>query len=295
MKKVLLLLLPLFVFAQSSFSFLNMPFIGKNSAGANIKSVINSGSDNLFNNPSLLNKNISKNHVLFSYQRAYQDLNTLKFGYFTKYDTNLSFGTNILNSKIENFEIRTRPGEPQGNFDYNLFLTNFGTSYKINKDLYVGISLNYIYQSLSIDDESGYFINMGLYYNNIIDNLKLGLFLNNYGNTNGLRNQKSKLPKTSGMGFVYQLINIGNTELNTDYYYELEYNIIDKKSLNKIAIDLDYKRVINVMIGYIINNDIYSFTYGFGITFENINFYYSYLPTKYQMGGNISLNLQINW
>ncbi|HOJ36798.1 MAG TPA: hypothetical protein PLI27_00885 [Ignavibacteriales bacterium] len=295
MKKVLLLIFPLFVFAQSSFSFLNMPFIGKNSAAANIKSVISSGADNLFNNPSLLNKNIYKNHILFSYQRAYQDLNTYKLGYFTKYDSNLSFGTNILNSKIENIEIRTRPGEPQGKFDYNLFLTNIGTSYKIDKDLYVGLSLNYIYQTLSIDDESGYFVNMGLFYNDIIDKLSLGLYLNNYGNSNGLRNQKSKLPKTSGMGIVYQLTNIGNIGINTDYYYELEYNIVDKKGLNKIAIDIDYNRIMNVMIGYIINNEIYSFTYGFGITFGNINFYYSYLPTKYQMGVNNSLNLKINW
>lgn len=293
MKKFLFLFLPFLLMAESSFNFLNMPFISKSNALGNIKSVVNSGVENLFNNPSLINLEL-KNHIALNYQKAYLDMNTYKFGYMYSVDSSLGVGFNLLNSKITNIEVRNKPGDPQSKFDYNIIISNIGFSYKLYHNIVMGASFNYANQNLLIDDESAYFINLGLYYNNIIECLDAGVYIDNIGESTGMRNVKSKLPKLFGIGINYKFNEI-YSDLLPVLYYEYENNITDKSNNTKIALSIDYKQKIVVMLGYMINNDVYKMTYGFGISFENYYFLYSYLPIKYGLGNNHSVTLKINW
>lgn len=293
MKKFILLFFPFLLFAESSFNLLNMPYIGKNNALGNIKSVVYSGVENLFNNPSLINQEL-KSHIIFNYQKAYLDMNTYKLGYMYSIDSSLGVGFNLLNSKIDNIEVRNKPGDPVGKFDYNIFISNIGFSYKIYDNIVLGASFNYANQNLLIDDESAYYFNLGVYYNNILEGLNAGAYIDNVGESNGMRNVKSKLPKLLGVGISYKFNEIYSDLLPT-LYYEYENNITDKRNNNKIALSIDYKQKIIGMLGYMMNNDIYNLTYGFGISFEHYYFLYSYLPTKYGLGNNHSVTLKLNW
>lgn len=294
MKKILSLLIVLqIIYANNSFTSFKVPFFSNSASLSNNISCVNNGSANNFTNPSLLNY-IKNNEISINYQKLYQDMFSYQLGYGTKLG-DIAYSLNIMNTKISDIEIRKRPGDPEGEFSYNVIVTNVGLAYKLNGNISLGAAFNYANQQILVDDESAYFVNFGLFYKNLIDNLDYGFSINNLGSTNGLRNSKSELPVSFSTGFLYNIRKFNAEKIDLNLLYELEKIKNESLIKNKIAFEAKYDNLINLRMGYIFNNDVYNFTFGLGLMFNNYELNYSYLPVKYSLGDNHSIGIKINW
>lgn len=229
-------------------------------------------------NPATLLNDENK-ELLLSYSALFQDYNYYNLAYKTTF-LNFPVAFQISNAKISGIESRLVPGELQSTFDVNYLTAQMGTAFSIQDGLRFGLSAKYLYQSVLVDDESGYAFDFGLSYKNIYDRVSLGLSVRNIGNMDGLRNVETKLPAdlNAGLSYNYEL---KEYLINTTFLAEYQNYFADNISHIKFGCEVNYSNFISVRAGYITNSEVNKLAFGFGVKYNIIAFDYAFQPSTY--------------
>lgn len=242
----------------------------------------------IFYNPARLNLG-EMNNVTAMYYSGMKDLTTnfiaakIKLG-------KLGIGVGALKTSVEGIEVRTIPGNPIDIFDAQDFSFSIGMGYEIYKDLSIGITSKLLYEKIFVDEASGYSFDIGTsYYSN---NFSASFVLANLGSMNELRNESTKLPTSFRLGSSYSF-----SKNDFSFIFALEsFKILDGGLLHiNSGLDIGFKKMFFLRVGYQTNYENRSFTSGIGIKYKNFSLDYAFIPQTLGFGVTNAFSLGFNF
>ncbi len=297
MKKIFLLIIFISVttFAQKAgengLSFLKLSFGAKNAALADLAVVYSNDATALFYNPALLTNN--KVNINISHNQSIQDLRSENFAFSFNYD-DINFAVGVNTSSINNIEIRNLPGAPISKFNANYFLGSLSAAMDITENISAGTSLKYLYEGIYTDEATGYAIDLGLAYKQILPNLNLGLSLRNIGTMNKLRYQETKLPMDLRFGAAYNFL-VPEFKSRIVFLGGISKYLREEKLITALATDIIYDELFSLRLGYMAGVEARSLSLGFGINYNNFVIDYAFVPYKYDLGNSNIITVGYNF
>ncbi|HPN38415.1 MAG TPA: PorV/PorQ family protein [Melioribacteraceae bacterium] len=267
---------------KNGLSFLKLSFGAKNAALSDLGVVYANDASALFYNPALLVNNPI--NINLSHNSSMQDLRSQNLAFGFNYD-NINFALGVNTTSIDDIEVRNVPGEKISKFNANYFFGSFSAAMLITNNISIGATFKYLYEGLYSDEATGYGIDLGVAYKELIPNLNIGLSLRNLGSMNKLRNIETELPKDIRIGASYsidvptlksKIVVIGgiNKYFNEDEMY------------SAIATDIIYDNLLSLRLGYINGMEARSLSLGFGIFWNSFKVDYAFIPYKYDLGSS---------
>jgi len=298
MKKLLtitLLLLNLILNAQgienSGLTFLRLGLSARQLALGNLGVSEAKETEAIFYNPSLLYDSSGK-YLSVSHHRIMQDVNSETVSSVFSI-IGLPIGIAINTTSIQNIEIRTKAGAPQGYFSAHYFFATIATGFKINKFVNVGFSVKYLYEGLFVDESTGYAVDIGINTTQLIKKLKIGFALKNLGSMNTLRAKPTKLPTSITFGASY-LLNIPNFDFQILPIVGIEKLPNENVTHFTGGAEISYRNKLFFRLGYLTGYEAKSFSAGLGFNFSIFKFDYAFVPNKYNLGDSHFLTLTVN-
>lgn len=285
--KILLVLITAFTsnYAQtageSGLAFLKIGFGARNIAMGNAGSVFSNGVTSQFYNPAKLAYNEDK-ELIVMHNNWIQDINSDVIGATTKI-LGLRIGVGVNITSVNDIEVRTKPGEAQAKFDAKFFSGSISTGFEIYNGIKFGVTYKYLYEQFLINEAKGYAWDFGLDYKTQIPNLSVSLVIKNLGSMEALVNEGTVLPREVAAGINY-FIDVPEHELN--FIVGGEIQRFTKSDINHINVggEAMYKNLVAVRMGYQSGYDSRSFTYGFGLMWNNLTFDFAYVPFQQGLG-----------
>jgi hypothetical protein len=227
--------------------------------------------------------------VMFSHTEWIQDIRTECLSIAAPF----SFGSlslSIANTSVDGLELRTIPGPAIGTF--NVQSTSFQLTYgvKLTQNIRIGIAPKYLYEKIFVDEATGYGIDAGVIYMQLMDGLNLGCSLTNLGSLAAFRNERTDLPSQIRFGgtysfnsdkMIFRVATAVSSELGT--------------SINHCCIggEATYEHTFTGRFGYQTGIDVRGFSAGIGIHYSFVMIDYAYVPFSLQIGNShlISIGL----
>lgn len=283
---IILVIYSSLIYAQSAgengLSFLKLSFGAKNAALSDLAVAYSDDATALFYNPALLAKDPI--NINLTHNQSIQDLRSQNLSFGFNYES-INFALGVNTTSVDGIEVRNVPGEAITKFNANYFFGSLSAATFVAEKISLGVTFKYLYEGLYSDEATGYGVDFGVAYEQIIPHLNLGMSFRNLGSMNELRNTKTELPKDLRFGAAYDL------ELNT-----INSKIIILAGLNKylnedniysaLATDIIYDNFLSLRLGYQFGIEAKNFSTGFGIYWNNFKLDYAFIPYKYNLGSN---------
>jgi hypothetical protein len=240
-------------------------------------------------NPAALSLSQSSQIVLM-HKSWVQDIKTEYFAAQTPYG-DLNLGLSVNSTSVDNIEIRTTPGPAQGTFSSRNASVGISMAYSISPSLAIGVTANYLYEKILIDDASGLGFNFGALYM-APEDIRIGFAVNNLGSMSSLGTEATKLPTSVRVGAArtmpFELMD-AKTEvtLTADV---VDYTVEGKTHVH-VGGEIDYEHTFAVRLGYMTGYESRSFTAGMGIQYNLVNLDYAYVPFQYDLGTTHTFSL----
>lgn len=287
MKKIFLLLIitSISVNAQtagrSGLSFLKLGFGARNVAMSDLGVVGANDLTALNYNPSLLAVN-QKTQLSFTHNSLFDGLASEMFaGSFQFWG--LPFAVGVNTTTINDIEVRTKPGEAESTFDAHYFYASLSTGFNVSENIFAGGTIKYLYENIFSDDATGLGFDIGVAYQNVIENLSVGASIKNFGSMNNLRNEATKLPADLRLGAEYKF-EMPESKFNVTGIGGLQkYTDTDDTHLH-FGAEVTYDNMFSLRGGYVTGYDSKNLSAGFGVLWKNINLDYAYTPVNYSLG-----------
>jgi hypothetical protein len=198
----------------------------------------------------------------------------------------------ISNTSVGDIPIRDIPGPELGSFSYHSTSFQLGYGLEMFPELSIGATVKYLYDKLYVDEASGYAIDLGTLYRTPIDGLSLAATLNNIGQMNAFRAQKTDLPTQAGLGAYYSV-------KSEDFEFVSALAVGQETAAggtNHISVggEVTYNKLLSVRIGYQSGYDIRGLTAGLGIRYSVIKLDYAYVPFSQGFGNANILTIGLN-
>jgi len=266
---------------ESGIAFLKIGFGARNIAMGNAGTVFSNGVTAQFYNPAKLAYNEDK-ELIVMHNNWIQDINSDVVGVTTKL-LGIRIGVGVNITSVNDIEVRTKPGEAQAKFDAKFFSGSISTGFEIYNGIKFGITYKYLYEQFLINEAKGYAWDFGLDYKTQIPNLSVSLVIKNLGSMEALVNEGTVLPREVAAGINY-IIDVPEYELN--FIVGGEIQRFTKSDINHINVggEATYKNLVAVRMGYQSGYDSRSFTYGFGLMWNNLTFDFAYVPFQQGLG-----------
>ncbi|PJA99147.1 MAG: hypothetical protein CO128_04520 [Ignavibacteriales bacterium CG_4_9_14_3_um_filter_30_11] len=262
-------------------AFLKIGFDSRNIAMGNAGSVFSNGVTSQFYNPAKLAYNEDK-ELIVMHNNWIQDINSDVIGATTRI-LGLRIGVGVNITSVNDIEVRTKPGEAQAKFDAKFFSGSISTGFEIYNGIKFGLTYKYLYEQFFINEAKGSAWDFGIDYQTHIHNLRASLVIKNLGSMETLINEGTTLPREVAAGLSY-VIDVPEYELN--FIFGGEFQRFTKSDLNHINIggEATYKNLVSLRMGYQSGYDTRSFTYGFGLMWNNLTFDFAYVPFQQGLG-----------
>ena len=197
---------------------------------------------------------------------------------------NLALSVNLLT--FSNIEIRGNvpTEEPSGTTEAMNFVGMISYSRYLFEDYAVGVNLKYLFEKYYLEKASGWAVDLGIKKKNIINNLDLGITVQNLGQMSELKDKSTPLPLifSGGLGYTVPVEILGNSPLlATDIQY-----INDEDVYYHFGSKLDLLTYFVIRLGWIAGAAKNEPTFGLGLNYSNFHFDYSYSPVQYQPYGS---------
>jgi len=245
-------------------------------------------------NPAILAYTES-NSIVLSHNQWLQDI-THNFAavHLIRGEHNIAFSFNVIS--VPGIEIRdyTASPDPIGKSSvYNLY---FGGTYatNISENWSVGGQIKYYYEKMHLVSAGGFGMDLGVFGKEVIEDLDWGLSFQNIGKMGKLLNNSTKLPFLVRTGVSYSLpwkISENNIIAAADMVY-----IINDAFRFNIGAEAKLMDQFALRLGYVLGNDSYDFTAGFGLQLNRYNLSYAFVPYKYDLENShrFSINIKFN-
>ena len=205
---------------------------------------------------------------------------------------NIAVSLNMVS--IDDIELReTNTSQPDGSSTSNN--TTIGISYArmLKKDICFGIQWKYLYEKYYLVSSYGFAFDIGMIKENIFPCVNWGVSLHNIGKMSKLDRESTPLPIFIRTGVNYILpwvVFVNNPIIAADLLY-----VVDDVLHVNFGTELTVISKLNLRLGYIIGNESYSFTSGFGINFNRFHFSYAFVPFRYDFGQSHRISVLIHF
>ncbi len=225
----------------------------------------------------------------FTVKAAYTSL--FEKGDVTHISSSYRENRHILGMKIEYLSIggmegRDIPSEdPMYEFDSRNMIFSLSYAYEIFDGLYAGVSGKYLFEKIEFEDSYGYASSFGIYRKcTLIDGLRLGLSLNNYGRMGKLGDKRTDLPFDflAGAGYTLKVSEYFSFSIANSTRYLLN----DEKTENYSGLELAYQNKAFLRSGYRAHNEGSPYSFGLGFIVSDIIIDYSFTPFSDDAMGN---------
>ena len=242
-------------------------------------------------NPAALSLSTTS-QILLMHKEWIQDTKTEFLAAKTSYEQ-FTFALGINSTNVDNIEIRTTPGPSEGTFSSHNAAIGLSTAYLINSDLSIGITGNFLYEKIFVNEASGLGVDVGALYQTPWD-VRLAFAINNIGSMNELDMTSSKLPTTIRIGAAHQRpIESVNGMLSVSA--EVTSVSEDAKPHVHLGAELELEHVFSIRAGYRSGYDARNFSVGTGIRYGALQFGYAFVPIKFDLGTTHTLSLGIEF
>ena len=299
MKKTLILFLVLINIGLASeggkvgFAFLKTAVNARASAMGEAYTALANDASATFWNPANL-AHTEFNSVVLSHNQWLQDI-THNFAavHLIRGEHNIAFSFNVIS--VPGIEIRdyTASADPIGKSSvYNLY---FGGAYatNISDNWSIGGQIKYYYEKMHLVSAGGFGLDLGVLGKEIIKDMDWGLSIQNIGKMGKLLNNSTELPLLVRTGIGYSLpwkISENNIIAAADLVY-----IINDAFRFNIGAEAKLMDQFALRLGYVLGNDSYDFTAGFGLQLSRYQLAYAFVPYKYDLENSHRFSVNIKF
>ena len=299
MKKTLILFLVLINIGLASeggkvgFAFLKTAVNARASAMGEAYTALANDASATFWNPANL-AHTEFNSVVLSHNQWLQDI-THNFAavHLIRGEHNIAFSFNVIS--VPGIEIRdyTASADPIGKSSvYNLY---FGGAYatNISDNWSIGGQIKYYYEKMHLVSAGGFGVDLGVLGKEVIKDMDWGLSIQNIGKMGKLLNNSTELPLLVRTGIGYSLpwkISENNIIAAADLVY-----IINDAFRFNIGAEAKLMDQFALRLGYVLGNDSYDFTAGFGLQLSRYQLAYAFVPYKYDLENSHRFSVNIKF
>ncbi len=203
----------------------------------------------------------------------------------------LPMAIGLNTTSVSDIEVRTKPGEADSKFNANYFWGSLSSGFKLMDNLSAGVSVKYIYEGLFTEEAMGIGFDFGAYYQDLIQNLSVGVSLRNIGSMNKLRAESSKLPAEFNGGAKYFL---ELDELHSGITLTAGYKKFLEDEFDHVSggIEWMFRDLLALRAGYISGFESKSLTAGLGLKWNSLEFDYAYVPYEFDFGSSNTISLK---
>ncbi|MBN2572464.1 MAG: PorV/PorQ family protein [Ignavibacteriales bacterium] len=298
MKKIffIILILATNVIAQtagnSGLAFLKLGFGARNIAMSDLGVTTANDVTALNYNPALIT-NLNNTQFSFTHSEWIQDVNCDMLGIgFQLFSLPFVIGINSTN--IPDIEVRTNPGDAETTFNVHYIFGSLSTAFNLYKNLDLGLTLKYIYESFFQNKAKGFAGDIGLVYTDVIKNLNAGISLKNIGDMEKLRAERTKLPADLRIGASYsKKVDVINSDII--FLTGLQKYLATDDIHIHFGTEILYQNLIALRLGYATGYESKDFSAGIGILWNSLNFDYAFTPFQYSLGSSHTISLMYSF
>ncbi len=284
------------IFAQndinSGLSFLKIGFGARNISLGNAGVISADNVTATAYNPALLTSEANP-QIAFSHSSWMQDVRSemlaAQFNLFS-----LPIAVAINNTVINDIELRNKPGDAIATFNVNFFAASVSSAFKVTDKISLGATAKFLYQGFYSDQATGWAIDFGSVYNNVIPNLNISFAARNIGTMNELRNKATTLPSLVSAGTAY-LIPLKINDFEASLYGTSTKYLDESKVHFGIATEVGFRKLIFIRLGYQSGFEARSYSLGIGFNWRGINFDYAFAPFDYSLGNSHIISLKYSF
>jgi hypothetical protein len=276
---------------SSGLSFLKLGFGSRNIALGDAGTALSSDVTALFYNPAALAINPAS-EIMLMHNEWIQDVRSEVLGARTIIlGLPVAVGFNV--TTINDIEVRTNPGDPLTKFNANYFFGSLSAGHMIVDNFYFGASVKYLYESIYVDESTGWGFDFGASYLTSIKGLNVSAVIKNLGSMKELRNESTKLPGEFRLGPSYSLTLQDKYQITSAVEFQ-KYLTTSDIHFN-LGAEILYDKLIALRVGYQSGYITKNITAGMGLLWGNLSIDYALAPFQLGLGyGNI-LSLQFKF
>ncbi len=229
------------------------------------------------------------NEVAVSHHLWIADIRTYAASSKFRLGQKTGIGLYVTATGAGDLEAREGPGEALGFFDAQF--VNAGISLGRNMGVIrVGVTAKYLSERIFVNSANGYAFDFGVQTSLIDGGLLLGAAFQNVGKMERLNAVRTKLPQILRVGseiFPFKILteNDGSALLSTSLIVEVSHNSISESTQLHVGLAGDVLDTVTARAGYISNDALREFSFGFGLAIAEITFDYALLPFEEGFGG----------
>lgn len=233
---------------------------------------------------------IDKSNVIIMHNELLQDVNTNFIAGRFPLSSKLVLGFGLLSTSITGIEIREIPGAAIDDFDANNLSAGLSLGYKVNQNVYLGITGKYLYEKIYVNDASGFAFDFGGNY--VKNNFSVALVFSNIGSVNSLLNLETNLPTSVRFGGSYKF-----SKDKFSFLLGLDgYKVFNGGNFHVNAGgETGYKDFVFLRLGYQTAFENKGFTSGLGFKYKAVYFDYAFVPYSSGYGNSNTFSLGLNF
>jgi hypothetical protein len=297
MNKILFLILLSFasLLAQtagnSGMSFLKLGFGARNIALGDAGTATSTDVTALFYNPAALAINPAS-EIMLMHNEWIQDVRSEILGARTIiFGLPIAVGFNV--TTINDIEVRNVAGDAITKFNANYFFGSLSTGHMIVDNFYFGASIKYLYESIYVDESTGWGLDFGASWLTSIKGLNISAVVKNLGTMNKLSNEKTKLPSEFRVGPAYSFTLQDQYQITSTVEFQ-KYLPTSDIHINAGA-EILYDKLIALRVGYQSGYQTKNITAGLGLMWGNLSVDYALAPFQLGLGNGNILSLQFKF
>ena len=232
-------------------------------------------------------------NVMMNYESWFTDVSSSFLGaHFPA--GNFVISTQLFFNQINGLEVRTAATEqPDALTEAHTIYAKLGAGYRVNDRISVGLSVKYIGEKIFSEGSQGYAVDLSGSYRMETVPLEFSLLVANLGKMDNLLYESTQLPLLFAAGAKYGMML---------YYDQIELNLIGEvresnSASTKVTLgsEINMLRMLAFQVGYILNDDLKSFTMGTHVYYKKFRFGMGWVPTASDFGDHFSFSLAVSF
>lgn len=282
-------LIPFSAKANTGLDFLKIEPSAREQAMAGVGVAASSGAAANYFNPALMQNN-SPSGALFSQNFWFMD--TYASYAATNFNGEKSaVGISLYWLSVRDIPVRSSPtATPDGYFNSQNAALSLSYARQFSDRLTLSLAAKMLYEKIYTDDATGFAGDISALWRLPESPFSFAVAVQNMGSMGTLQAKSSELPTMLRLGAAYALPLSGN---DNSLLLELNHvSVFSDESYQALGAEYAFRNFLWLRLGYLLGNDSRSFSFGFGIKYENLVFDYAFVPFTNELGSANVLTLQ---
>ena len=278
-------------FAQTGFTFLEIPVGARESALGGAGVALVSGPTSAAHNPAALSRSRYTSFAAMT-TRHFGDTRAQFFSLNMR-TKSLAFAPHFWGTRVPDVELRDAPSlEPIDLFDVTFSAVGVASSWSLNEKLSFGATIRYLHSKIYTESSEGWATDFGALWSTPVKALTLGAAVNHLGNVNSYANEDVTLPTTLRLGgaYDYSFGQAGNL------LFTAEGDAVNENTPNFRG-GLEYRapEFLALRAGYVTGLETQGLSFGAGLSYRRFALDYAFLPYKEELGEGHRLGFRIDF